>query len=64
MSEYTWVVDDEDGRALSTTESFSSREDAEEWLGKEWETLAAAGGDSVSLMSGDELVYRMSLQPE
>lgn len=64
MPDYAWMVHDEDGRDLRTTESFSSREDAEEWLGREWSALAAAGGDSVSLVSEGEVVYRMSLQPE
>jgi hypothetical protein len=64
MAAFAWVVHDELGDDLRTTETFSSKEDAETWLGREWSALAAAGGDSVSLMSDDELVYRMSLQPE
>jgi hypothetical protein len=64
MPAYSWVVHDEDGRDLKTTETFASQADAEAWLGSEWSALAAAGGDSVSLMSDDELVYDMSLQPE
>ena len=64
MPAYSWIVHHEDGRDLRTTQDFDSQEDAEAWLGREWSALAAAGGDSVSLTAGDELVYRMSLQPE
>jgi hypothetical protein len=64
MTTYAWVVHDAEGRDLSTSEEFSSRDEAEAWLGSEWAGLAEAGGDAVSLMSGGELVYRMSLQPE
>jgi hypothetical protein len=64
MATHWWVVHDEDGRDLRTTEKFDSEEAAEEWLGREWGALAAAGGDSVSLMADGELVYRMSLKPE
>jgi hypothetical protein len=64
MGEYCWIVHDEEGRDLRTTESLASQEEAEAWLGREWGELAAAGGDAVSLMRDGELVYRMSLQPE
>jgi hypothetical protein len=64
VTAYSWIVHDEAERDLKTTETFSSQAEAEEWLGREWGALAATGGDSVSLMEGDDLVYRMSLQPE
>jgi hypothetical protein len=64
MAAYSWIVHDVDGRDLKTSAKFESQEDAEGWLGKEWAALAVSGGDSVSLMADDELVYRMSLQPE
>ena len=64
MASYTWIVHDQDGRDLKTTETFASKDEAEAWLGREWIGLAEAGGDSVSLMGDDALVYKMSLQPE
>ena len=64
MATYTWIVHDEDGRDLQTSEGFASKDEAEAWLGREWSALAAAGGDSVSLMEDEVLEYRMSLKPE
>ena len=64
MSTYAWIVHDANGRDLRTTELFPSREAAEAWLGREWESLAEDAGDSVSLVENGEIVYRMSLQSE
>lgn len=64
MPSYSWIVHAADGRDLSRTPSFGSREEAEEWLGSEWAALAESGGDAVSLVADDDVVYRMSLQPE
>ena len=64
MESWQWVLLDDGGKALRSTESFSSRSDAEEWLAGAWSGLADEGAASVSLRSGDEEIYEMSLAPE
>lgn len=36
---------------------FSSRSDAESWVGEFWQNLADSGVASVSLLEGDQVVY-------
>lgn len=62
MADFTWVLLDGDGKELRTSEAFPSKEDAEVWMGANWEELLAAGGEYVSLREGDEQVYRMGLK--
>lgn len=62
MADLTWVLFDGDGKELSTSEGFSSKEDAEAWMGANWEELLEAGGEYVSLRDGEEQVYRMGLR--
>lgn len=64
MDEFRWVLIDDDGNELRATETFSSRTDAEEWLSGAWPGLTDEGAASVSLRSGDDEVYEMSLAPE
>jgi hypothetical protein len=64
MSTFTWIVHDAQGRDLRTTELFPTRQAAEEWLGREWGSLADESGDSVSLVENGEVVYQMSLRSE
>lgn len=45
------------------TESFTSRGDAESWLGENWQELADRGVGRVALMEEDRRVYAMSLEP-
>jgi hypothetical protein len=62
MSEFVWVLQDEAGGDLRSTETFASKEEAESWMGSQWSALLAEGADSVSLVSDGELLYKMSLQ--
>jgi competence protein ComEC len=62
MDAWRWKLLDADGRDLRTTEPFGSKEEAESWLGAEWQALAAEGAESVTLLEGDEVSYNMSLQ--
>jgi hypothetical protein len=64
VSTYAWIVHDAHGRDLRTSELFSTREAAEEWLGREWSGLADESGDSVTLIENGEVVYQMSLRSE
>jgi hypothetical protein len=61
MAEFTWTLQDDKGKDLRTTDGFASKEEAEAWMGAEWSSLRAEGGEFVVLKQGDELVYRMGL---
>ncbi|MGI8774183.1 MAG: hypothetical protein ACR2KQ_04085 [Actinomycetota bacterium] len=58
---YIWVLLDVSGNELRVTEAFDSKEAAEAWMGAEWSLLRDEGAEYVSLCSGDEQVYKMSL---
>lgn len=62
MSEVRWVLKDEQGDELRSTESFGSRSEAESWMGREWAALLEEGAESVVLVDGAEVVYEMGLQ--
>ncbi|MGH2735985.1 MAG: hypothetical protein ACRDKZ_10420, partial [Actinomycetota bacterium] len=61
MTEFTWTLQDPDGKDLRTSEAFVSKEEAEAWMGAEWSALKGEGGEFVVLKRGDEVLYRMSL---
>ncbi|MGH2698739.1 MAG: hypothetical protein ACRDJL_06020 [Actinomycetota bacterium] len=61
MAEFTWTLQDDKGEDLRTTEAFSSKEEAEAWMGAEWSSLRAEGGEFVVLKEDDAVVYRMGL---
>jgi hypothetical protein len=63
MPAFRWVLKDPQGGELRATETFDSKDEAEAWMGAEWEGLAAEGAARVVLMEGDDLVYDMSLGP-
>lgn len=45
------------------TETFTSKEDAETWMGAEWSALSEEGADAVVLMDDDRRLYEMGLGP-
>ena len=61
MADFTWTLQDSDGKDLRTSGSFTTKEDAEAWMGAEWSALRAEGGEYVLLKEGDDVVYRMGL---
>ncbi|MDE3724031.1 MULTISPECIES: hypothetical protein [Nocardiopsis] len=64
---WTWRYHEADGAdALAgdlPSESFTSRGDAESWLGENWQELTEGGVDRVVLLEDDQKVYTMSLEP-
>ncbi len=62
MSEYVWVLLAADGSEMRSSETFSSQEEAEGWMGQEWAALLEEGAEYVSLRSADEQVYKMGLR--
>jgi hypothetical protein len=61
MADFTWTLQDSDGKDLRTSEAFTTKEEAEAWMGAEWSALRAEGGEYVLLKEGDDVVYRMGL---
>ena len=64
MDEFAWMLHDEAGGVLRSTETFSSKEEAEAWMGDHWSELLDEGAESVTLRRGDESLYRMGLREE
>ncbi len=64
---WTWRYFEADGAdplgSDLPSESFTSRGDAESWLGENWQELAEGGVGRVALLDGDAEVYAMSLEP-
>jgi hypothetical protein len=58
---WTWTYQDADGKPASVqgldVAGFPTQSDAESWLGEEWQTLAEAGAESVTLLRDGEAVY-------
>ncbi|MEV2276473.1 hypothetical protein AB0I72_12865 [Nocardiopsis sp. NPDC049922] len=63
---WTWRYIEADGATPPgedlPAEAFTSRGDAESWLGENWRELTEGGVDRVALMDGDREVYAMALE--
>lgn len=64
MGDWTWVLRNADGEEMRATEPFDSKDEAEAFMGSDWQALLDEGAETVSLMEGDVQHYRMSLRPE
>jgi hypothetical protein len=63
MAEFRWIPQDAEGKDLAPTEAFASREEAEAWMGREWEALLESGAEYVKLVGDDGgSLYRMGLR--
>ncbi|MFC7330400.1 hypothetical protein [Marinactinospora rubrisoli] len=62
---WSWRYESAEGTVLRDealpAELFSSRGDAESWLGEFWKELRAGGAEQVTLLENDAAVYTMSL---
>lgn len=60
-----WRYEDADGVPVPGPEiTFDDQDDAEEWLGREWQGLVEDGVQAVTLLDGAEEIYGpMSLLP-
>jgi hypothetical protein len=67
---WTWRYEAADGTPVSPREApqgevFSTRSDAESWVGENWRELLSAGVEQVTLLDRDREVYGpMSLREE
>ncbi|MFN2390301.1 MAG: hypothetical protein ABR575_11960 [Actinomycetota bacterium] len=60
---FRWVPHDADGSDMDATETFATRQEAEDWMGREWESLLEGGAEHVSLVDDAGTVYyRMGLR--
>ena len=59
---FRWILHDESGADLRATEEFESQAEAEGWMGTDWASLLEEGAESVTLMDGDQKVYKMGLR--
>ncbi|WP_017600050.1 hypothetical protein [Nocardiopsis lucentensis] len=63
---WTWrYIGADEGEPQGTDlpeEAFTSRGDAESWLGEHWRELAEVGVERVALMDDDREAYAMSLE--
>jgi hypothetical protein len=57
----TWTWSWRVGQEVVRSPSFSSRADAEAWMGSEWEALLAAGALSATLEEDGRAAYEMGL---
>lgn len=64
MDDFAWVLHDEAGADLRSTQTFSSKEEAEAWMGDHWSELLGEGAESVTLRRDEESLYRMGLREE
>ncbi|MGH2752979.1 MAG: hypothetical protein ACRDLB_00970 [Actinomycetota bacterium] len=62
MSSFTWTLLDASGNEMRSTEPFTTKEEAEAWMGAEWASLLDEGAEFVSLRSDDRQIYRMGLR--
>ncbi|HEV2757852.1 MAG TPA: hypothetical protein VG318_18990 [Actinomycetota bacterium] len=62
MPDYVWKLHDAGGGEMRRTDPFASKEEAEAWMGAEWSSLLDEGAETVSLVHGDETLYRMGLR--
>lgn len=64
MAGWQWVLHDESGKDLRSTQEFASKESAEAWMGAEWASLLEEGAETVSLVHEGNHEYRMGLKAE
>jgi hypothetical protein len=64
MADWRWRLHDPEGADLRETEDFQSKEEAEAWMGTEWQSLLDEGAETVSLAQGGVIVYTMGLKEE
>jgi hypothetical protein len=61
MSEWRWTMLDSSGTELRSSETFDSKQAAEQWLTATWRGLLDEGARSVSLTENGREEYRMGL---
>jgi len=65
---WSWRYQDGQGQDVPAPETvppetFTTKGDAESWLGETWRDLLAGGVEQVALVEGDRVEYAMPLTP-
>ncbi len=63
---FQWRFLDPEGREIGSSEAFSARADAEEWMGTAWSGLLSSGVEQVELVDQQkgQTLYRMGLRAQ
>ena len=64
MPNFTWTLQDPAGKDMRTTDPFTSKEEAEAWMGAEWSSLRDEGAEFVLLRADGDVIYRMGLSEQ
>lgn len=64
MGDFRWTPQDASGNDLPSTEPFSTQDEAEAWMGREWASLLESGAEYVKLVHDGQVLYRMGLRAE
>jgi len=64
MAGWQWVLHDDNGNDMRSSEEFESKESAEAWMGQVWADLLDEGAETVSLIHEGRHQYRMGLRAE
>jgi hypothetical protein len=59
---FIWVLLDAAGNEMRSTDEFAGKDEAEAWMGREWESLLSEGAEHVSLREDGQQHYRMGLR--
>lgn len=62
MATFIWVLLDADENELRASDEFDTKEEAEAFMGSEWESLLEEGAEYVSLRKDSVQLYRMGLR--
>lgn len=61
---FRWVLRDDPTSISGASEDFETQDDAEAWMGGEWERLLEEGHLAATLMNEDDEIYTMKLTAE
>lgn len=64
MADFHWRFNDSTGTEVGSSESFATKEQAEQWMGEKWAQLLAQGSETVTLISNGDTLYEMGLRAE
>ena len=63
---FQWKYFDAEGKEMGTSDKFSERAAAEEWMGTAWSDLLSSGVEQVALLDEElaRAIYRMGLRDQ